>query len=76
MRALAAAAAAGWSALLVSSAYSRRAIRQPVRMPATADAAPISVIVPARDEARDIGQTLRLLRAQRDHLTPASLTPR
>jgi chlorobactene glucosyltransferase len=65
IRGLAAGAAAGWSALLLSSAYSRRAIRQPSRVPAAADAPSISVIVPARDEARDIGQTLRQLRAQR-----------
>ena len=64
MRGLAAFAAAGWSALLVSSAYSRRAIRQPARVPAAPDAPRISVIVPARDEQRDIEQTIRLLRAQ------------
>jgi len=64
IRGLAACAAAGWSALLVSSAYSRRAIRQPARTPAATGAPLISVVVPARDEERDIEQTLRLLRAQ------------
>jgi chlorobactene glucosyltransferase len=65
IRGLAAFAAAGWSALVVSSAYSRRAIRQPARAAAAPGAPSISVIVPARDEARDIEQTIRLLRAQR-----------
>ena len=64
IRGLAAAAAAGWSALLVSGAYGRRAIRQPERASARPGAPTISVIVPARDEERDIEETLRRLRAQ------------
>lgn len=64
MRGLAAFAAAGWSALLVSSAYGRRAIRQPAHVPAAPAAPRISVIVPARDEQRDVEQTIRLLRGQ------------
>jgi chlorobactene glucosyltransferase len=65
IRGLAAGAAAGWAALLASSAYSRRAIRAVERSAAPGDAPLISVIVPARDEQRDIEETLRLLSAQR-----------
>jgi chlorobactene glucosyltransferase len=65
IRGLAAFAAAGWTLLWGSSAFSRRAIRQPARATAPPDAPSISVIVPARDEERDIEETLRRLRAQR-----------
>jgi len=65
IRPLAAFAAAGWAALLVSSAYSRRSIREVERVPASSDAPLVSVVVPARDEQRDIEQTLRALSAQR-----------
>ena len=65
MRGLAAFAAAGWLALLVSSVYGRRAIRQVERAPARPGAPAMSVIVPARDEERDIEETIRGLRAQR-----------
>ncbi|MDX6570832.1 MAG: hypothetical protein QOH15_3410 [Gaiellales bacterium] len=65
IRGLAAFAAAGWAALFASSVCSRRAIRQPERAPARDHAPTISVIVPARDEERDIEETLARLRAQR-----------
>jgi chlorobactene glucosyltransferase len=65
IRGVALAAAAGWSGLLVSGVYGRRAIRQPERASPSPDAPTISVIVPARDEERDIEETLRRLRAQR-----------
>jgi chlorobactene glucosyltransferase len=64
IRALAGAAAAGWSLLFASSAYSRRTIREVARAAAPLDAPAITVIVPARDEARDVEDTLRHLSRQ------------
>jgi chlorobactene glucosyltransferase len=65
IRGLAASAAAGWVTLLLSSTYSRRSIHELERADASPGAPLISVIVPARDEQRDIEQTLRLLSTQR-----------
>jgi cellulose synthase/poly-beta-1,6-N-acetylglucosamine synthase-like glycosyltransferase len=64
IRGLAGASAIGWTALYVASRASRGAIRTPGHASAPADAPLISVVVPARDEERDIEQTLRLLSGQ------------
>ncbi|MEO9174323.1 MAG: glycosyltransferase family A protein [Gaiellales bacterium] len=65
IRGLAGAAAIGWTALLGASIANRRAIRTPGHALAPDDAPLVSVVVPARDEQRDVERTLRLLSAQR-----------
>jgi chlorobactene glucosyltransferase len=64
IRGLAGAAAVGWSLLLASSAYSRRTIREVAPAAAPVAAPLVSVIVPARDEERDIEDTLCRLSRQ------------
>ncbi|HEY1480250.1 MAG TPA: glycosyltransferase family 2 protein [Gaiellales bacterium] len=65
IRALAAAAALGWSSLLAASGHGRRAILDPGHAASPSEGPLISVIVPARNEQRDVEATLRLLSAQR-----------
>ena len=65
IRRLAGASAIGWAALYVAGRASRGAIRTPGHARAPDDAPLISVVVPARDEERDVEQTLRSLSAQR-----------
>jgi glycosyltransferase involved in cell wall biosynthesis len=65
IRGLAGACAVGFAALCGASLANRRAIRSPGHALAPDDAPRISVVVPARDEERDVEQTLRLLSAQR-----------
>jgi chlorobactene glucosyltransferase len=65
IRGFAGASAVGWTALCAAGIANRRAIRAPGHAIAPDDAPLISVVVPARDEERDVERTLRLLSAQR-----------
>jgi chlorobactene glucosyltransferase len=65
LRTLARAALAAWAGALALARHERRVVVRAREEPPLREGPPVSVIVPARDEARGIGASVSSLRAQR-----------